>query len=1235
MSSPSDFVHLHVHSDASLIDGAAKTAALAKAAARAGHLACAITDHGTVSGNLEFWKACDKNGVKPIMGCEAYLAPGLDDDAHTKKEQRKDVDETASDGSKRKKKNFDAYSHFTLLAKNKKGWENLQRLSSIASIDGFYYRPRMSWSLLKQHHEGLIALSGCLSGEIGDEVRRGDLVKAEAHARRWKDLFGDDFYVELMPADDTTSDDQSKVNDACLAIARKLGSKIVATSDVHYIDSADAEIQEIKICVNAHKTIKENRINGLNMEPRYYYKTTDEITKSFSFYPEAIKTTREIADKCEKIKVFAGKGEYYMPHFVPPDGSEPVAYFRRLCREGLVRRYGVPTWSHWQRLEYEMECIQKMGFVHYFLVVGDFMMWAKKQGVPCGPGRGSAAGAIVAYCLGITNIDPLRYGLLFERFLNPARVSMPDIDLDFCDRRRHQVINYVKQKYGEECVGQIATFGMNKAKSAVKDVGRVIEAPLPLVNKISSMIPGGPKADLKLTLETSLDMQREYTTNPQSKEVIDKALRLLGFYRSIGRHAAGVVISDKPLIDRIALLKLRKNTHDDAEAEGAIITAFPMEQVEAVGLLKMDFLGLSTLTQIHDTLDLIRRSVGTAIDPDTIPVRDLHSMKETAGDHPCPIHRVAFKVCRCCDKTLELYQSAEMNGVFQVESGGMKKLLIDMAPDRFDDIVALVALYRPGPLGSGMHETYVKRKNGEEPVEYEHPALESITLNTYGVWCYQEQLMQLSVALAGFSMSEADELRKVTAKKKPEDLPKVKDKFIPGCLKHSGLSIEKINAIWDKIVFFSEYSFNLAHSAAYAMVSWHTAWLKANFPVEFMAALMTRDAGVTDNLCRYIDEARSWGIQVDVPNVNESDVHFTVKVSDRGVKSIVYGLQAIKGIGHEAAIALVQARRTVGSFKSLDHFCASVPLDVVNSKVIEQLAKAGAFDALGYHRSWLVTTYEMMRGKKSVVEETPIDAAIRGAKRESAFKAKGQRSLFAAEEEALLMQVVQPKEEDIPRWTLRKRFDVEREAIGFYLSGHPLDEYMDEIRRYTREAIDMGSNQPEVRMGGIISGVRTHIDKKNNEMAFVSFMSITSNMDVVCFAKVWERIKNDARHGVVGFFVGSIDTDRSPPQITAKDFITLERARAGVIDEQPRAVVIEIWDDVDGSHDAFVAARKYLDEVNVEGGLTVVVAHRDRNHPETPVTRVRLRCKAPANDRSVLDGIRSRIGDAGVVRVAR
>lgn len=1156
MTSPADFVHLHVHSDYSLLDGAAKTESLAKAAREHGQIAVALTDHGSVSGVIDFWKACNKQGVKPILGCEAYLAPGLDDMAHT----RRGVDREGKPilNEKGRKKSFD-YDHFTLIAKNLQGWHNLQKLSSIAALEGFYYRPRMSWALLTKYHEGLIALSGCLSGQLSNSLKVGKPEDAEAHARRWKELFGDDYYIELQPVVDgpgelhrRLAEDQAKANDGCLAIAKSLGIKTVATGDVHYVAPSDAPVQEVKICVNAYKSLRENRESGLNMPPVFHFKTSEEMQSLFRHYPEAALNTREIAEKCEKVKVLPGK--YFLPKFQTPDGSSPRDYFRRLCWEGLIQRYGpAGSFDVAGRLEYEMTCIEKMGFIDYFLVTQDFTSWARRNGVPVGPGRGSAAGSVVSYCLGITNIDPLRYGLLFERFLNPDRVSMPDIDIDFCERGRGKVIEYVRRKYGEECVAQIITFGESKAKSAIKDVARVLEIPIPDTNRISKLIPEGPKVELKDCLEIP-EIKAMIETDESKKRLFELALGLEGLYRNKGKHAAGIVIGDTNLIDRIPLDKVGK------EEDAGVCTAFTMEQVEEVGLLKMDFLGLRTITQVYDTLALIKATTGKDFDPDMIPVRDNHSMETTKGSHICRIHEAAFSVCRCCDKTLQVLCAAETNGVFQVESAGMRKLLKQMKPDRFDDLIALVALFRPGPLGSGMDQTYVKRKNGEEPVEYEHPKLEPVLKDTYGQFIYQEGLMQLSVVLAGFTMPQADELRKATAKKKADAMAKIGPSFVKGCMTVSGLTEEHAKELWEKIVYFSEYSFNKSHSAAYGLISWHTAWLKANYPIEFTAALLTSWSGATDRLSVYVEEARRFGIPIEPPDVNESEAHFSVRVGPTGEKVIIYGLDALKGVGAEAVHSILAARAKVGRFVSIFHFCESVDLKAVTTGVMDTLAKAGAFRSTGASRAQIlepVTKIERKgRGAAKEFSENAIEAAIRLAKVEKKDRKSGQTVLFEPNGE-----VESDKLPNVKEWELHRTLEAEGEALGLYLTGHPLEEFTEILSEFSTimsARISEGQKSQSVTIGGVVRGVRKHITRRDEEMAFVTVEDLSGKIDAVMFAGAWSQYKDIVRTGSVLFFTGDLDATRETPSLRVDAVCPLDKARERLTD--PTKVIINLWD---------------------------------------------------------------------------
>ena len=1126
MTSPSDFVHLHVHSDYSLLDGAAKVSALAKNAKKNGQIAIALTDHGTVSGAVKFVDACEKEGVKPLVGCEAYLAPGDDEDAH---KRRQETDEHKKEGTGRD------YNHFTLIAKNEQGWKNLTKLASIASLEGFYYRPRMSWHLIQKYHEGLIALSGCLKGQTSTWINRGQQEKAEFYAKRWKEVFGKDYYMEIMPS---SVDGQASANDGNLIIARKLDIKPIATADLHYIEREDAEAQEVKICVNSHKTLSDN--DRLRMSPEFYFRSSENMQKAFSHVPEAILATREVADKVGKIGIKPGK--FFLPKFQTPIGLSTPAYFKKLCREGLVRRYGKPTEEQTKRLEYEMGAIEKMGFVDYFLITQDFCDWARKNGVPVGPGRGSAAGAIVAYCLGITNIDPLRYDLIFERFLNPDRVSMPDIDIDFCEIGRGKVIDYVTKKYGEKNVCQIVTWGEFKAKSAIRDVARVIDAPPQVADRLAKLIPNGPKVDLEGSIEVIPELKLA-AESEETKRLLSLSLGIEGLFRHAGRHAAGVVIADTDLSDRIPLMMVGK------DKEKVVCTQFAMDEVEAVGLLKMDFLGLSTLTVISDALGLIHKTTGIKFSEDDIPVRDNHSMTTTVGVHRCPIHKMTFAECRCCDKTLDLLRRAEVGGVFQVESSGMRKLLIDMKPDRFDDLIAILALYRPGPLGSGMDQTYVNRKNGLEEIVYDHPSLEPVLKDTYGQFIYQEQLMKLSVALAGFTLPESDTLRKATGKKKQDVMDKLKDKFVTGCQKTAGLDIVKATEIWAAIVKFADYSFNKSHSASYALISWHTAWLKANYPFEFMAATLSSWCGDTDKLSEYVSDLRRMGIPLEPPDVNLSQARFSVATDSRGGRYVLYGLEAVKGIGMEVVAHILATRDRVGKFRSISHFCEEVDGSHVTKGVIEILAKAGAFRSTGAFRSQLmkITERTVSNGKKStVVRETSIETAVRMSKAARKDREEGQGGLFRPTEVDEL-QFTQNLLPAVPEWGLHGILEAEKESIGFYLTGHPLDEYRDIIQEYvtiqsSRSVELMKAGVTSVVIGGVIRSARATQDKNGNDMAFLAIEDFSGVIDGVCFARSWAENKDLATPGRVVFVTGDLDASRDRPSIRVNKLVPLDQA---------------------------------------------------------------------------------------------
>lgn len=1568
MPQDSDFVHLHVHSDYSLVDGAAKVEALAQAAKRSGQKALALTDHGTLSGLVAFYKACKKEAIKPLLGCEAYLAWGDDPGAHKRREERKSEDRGGAGGRD--------YNHLTIIAKNEAGWRNLTRLATEASLEGFYYRPRMSWDLLRRHHEGLIVMSGCLKGEVATPLKLGRYEEARRIAARWKDLLGDDYYLEVQP---NSLEEQAVVNDASLRLSKELGIRLVAACDLHYVDPSDAEIQEVKICIQSGKKLSDNA--HLKMAPEFYFRTTDDVFRRFSHCTDAIMATREIAEKVEDFDILPGtKGKYFLPKFETPDGSPGPVYFRRLCEEGLRRRYGPDAEKHRERLDYEIGVIERMGFIDYFLILQDVI---NNSGCPVGPGRGSAAGAIVAYCLGITDIEPIRYGLLFERFLNPDRVSMPDIDVDFClagdteiidpetgelstlrefhasgrpvsvsalgddlkirkrtssgvafrgkkpvyevflksgrsvvgtldhkfrslsgwirlgdlktgdslataralpsgasrrwakhelvflagmltegwtrglstlmftnkkcpaytdefeaaaaafegtftkrhvsasgvcrvsinsgsswrnlksksgaarlrcgafswleslgvigaescdkaipksvflledadlefflgrlwsgdgalfngknttpsftttsrrfavqvqmlllrlgitstilsdpyekpdgtprfahrvylsgrealltfarrvaphimddperikrfeafvvkrsmadgnsvsdyvpssawlsvpaclaarglslkalaasagvsiaqlgmntgrrrgfsrgviraigvalgderlahlgasdvywdevvriepkgeqdtydivdvshdhnfalangifahncEEQRWKAIAYVRKKYGDDRVCQIATFGELKAKSAIKDVGRVLDVSFKETNLLSDLVPKGPDVTLDVAFKASPELAK-LRDDERFRRLFDVATRIEGLYRNAGRHAAGIVIGDVPLVERIPLMKVRKDDEGKDTGEEAITTQFVMQEVEDVGLVKMDFLGLRTVTLIEDALRMVEKSTGKRFRKGDIPLRDSANMAETSGANRCPIHARAFADCRCCDKALEVYRRGFVGGVFQVESEGMRKLLMDMKVDRFEDIIAGVALYRPGPMGTGMHEQYVRRKNGEEAVEFDHPSLEGVLSETYGLTCYQEQLMNLSRVLAGFTAGKADELRKATAKKKQDAMAKLKGPFLDGCVNVSGLHRSKAQEIWDKIVFFSEYSFNKSHSAAYALISWQTAWLKANYPVEFMAALLNSWISVTEKLQVYVDDCRRIGVPIDPPDVNVSSAKFDV-VKDGGIRRVSFGLAAIRGVGLEAAQHVVDARRAAGGrFRSFLHFCERVDHKVVKSSAIEKWTKAGAFRSLGNRGQILPAIERTMKAATSARKDA----------------AKGQSLLFGGAggetiEERRLDDAL--LEAGIPEPPIDVVLSHEKEAFGFHLTASPLDGW--------RESIDLFASaycgrldeckDTVVTICGVVTAVRFLLDKKGQQMAFLNVEDFTGSAECVVFGSMFDKVRQHVRQDAKVIVSGRLQLHREPPSVVVNDMQALTRSHQVVANDEAR-----------------------------------------------------------------------------------
>jgi DNA polymerase-3 subunit alpha len=1063
------FVHTHVHSDYSLLDGAAKVEDLVAAAARFEQPALALTDHGNLCGAIEFYKACKAQGVKPILGLEAYLAP------------RSRFD---------REKNPVAAHHLILLAQDLEGWRNLIKLSTRSFTEGFYYVPRIDKELLARCSGGLIAQSACLSGEPSYYARHDDLARATHAAAEMQSIFGDRYYLELQR---NGCAGQEQVNVALRAIARELGIPLVATNDIHYVGEGDAPAHEVHMCIGMGKTLADGK--RLKQDGLLCFRAAEPMYTLFADAEEAARATVEIADR---ISLELPLGQYHLPAFTPPDGSTPEDFFLRLTREGAHQRYGTPLPAAVeQRLVYEQGVIRQMGFVSYFLIVWDFIRFARERGIPVGPGRGSGAGSIVAYCLKITNVDPLRYDLLFERFLNPQRISMPDFDIDFCKDGRERVIRYVQEKYGgPDRVSQIITFGTMAARAVIRDVGRVMGVPLSEVDALAKKVPNGPKASLAGALETDPDLKAEVEANPTYKELIDVALRLEGLNRNASKHAAGVVVSDRPLEEYVPLYKVG----DD------ITTQFTMDVLEDVGLLKMDFLGLRTLTILAKCLENIRRGGGTPPDLDDLP-----------PDDPA---------------TFAMLAAGEALGVFQLESSGMRDLLRQIRPDRFGDLSDIVALYRPGPMGSGMMDMYVERKNGRQQVVYPHPSLEPILRETRGVVVYQEQVMRVANVLAGFDLAEADNLRKAMGKKKPELLAKFREKFVTGCAER-GLPAGHATEIWNQLEHFAGYGFNKSHTVAYAVITYQTAYLKRHFPREYMAALLTCEMADMDKVSEYVEEARRMGIGVLPPDVGRSEVDFAVEGPD-----IRFGLSAIKGVGHAAAEQIVK-RRAEGPYASIFDLCERLDLHAVNRAALEALIRAGALDApagvaVGISRARLTAALER--------------AMALGATA-TADRQAGQMGLFGAGPAA----ETEPDYPVVPEWTETEKMAREREAIGFYATDHPLARHERVLRLFapltttSLPKVAEGSRSTErVRLGGMILAPRVTIVKtgpnEGRKMAFFQLEDFAGSLECVVFSRTYAEQGARIVADRVVILEGKIDHTREHPSLQVDSIVPIEDA---------------------------------------------------------------------------------------------
>jgi len=1064
-----NFVHLHLHTQYSLLDGGILISKLFDKAKALGFEALAITDHGNMFGAVNFYRKAKEKGIHPIIGCEVYVAPN----SRFERISYKGL--------------TDASYHLILLVKDKDGYKNLTKLITAAYFEGFYYKPRIDKEILREHSKGLIALSACLKGEIPVLLLRGDYQGAKNVALEYLSIMGEgNFYLEIQR---NQIPDQDKVNEGLISLSKELGIPLVATNDCHYLSPEDAQAHDVLLCIQTGKHVKDKDRMRMSTD-QLYLKSAQEMYEIFADEEEAVKLTWEIAEKCCFDFEFGGR---HLPSYKVPPGYTLDSYLENLALKGLEERREKGELSPFisfeeykKRLIEELTIIKEMGFSGYFLIVWDFVKYAKEKGIPVGPGRGSAAGSLVSFCLFITNIDPVRYGLLFERFLNPERVSMPDIDIDFCMERREEVIDYIKDKYGHKNVAKIATFGTLSARAVVRDVGRALEMPYKEVDKIAKLIPNPPGASLSITkaIEEVPQLQ-QMLKDDRVKELLDISKKLEGLSRHVSTHAAGVVITPKPLLEYLPLYK---------GTDGEVVTQYPKDDLEALGLLKMDLLGLKTLTVIRMTLELIEKYKGEKIDLDHLPMDD--------------------------EKTYRLLQDGKTLGVFQLESSGMRELIKRLKPEKFEDLIALVALYRPGPLGSGMVDEFINRKHGVVSEEKIHPKVKEILKETYGVILYQEQVMQLAAQIGGFSMGQADLLRRAMTKKDKNIMITQRNDFIKGALK-VGLDKEEASSLFEKMTHFARYGFNKSHSAAYALIAYQTAYLKANYPVEFMAALISSDMGNTEKIYCYIQECKEIGIKVLPPDVNESDVTFSVNGN-----SIRFGLAAIKNVGETAARAIVEARKDV-SFCSIYDFCCRVDTKKVNRKAIESLIKAGAMDSFGKPREILLQVFE------KALEMSQKSGHI-----------KAQRFLFDFSDTH-----VEEGYPEVPPSTTQELLLMEKEAFGFYITGHPLDIYEEKLKKIVAESISQTVEKAEdgskVVIGGIVSTYKEITTKNDQRMAFVQIEDKEGSVEVVVFPDLFNAkgilLMMDEPIVVTGSV--NIDSQTESKKVIAHDIVLLKDAK--------------------------------------------------------------------------------------------
>ena len=1071
MGSP-EFVHLHLHTDYSLLDGACEIGELTSEAARQKMPAVAVTDHGNLFAAANFFHQASTCGVKPIIGCEVYVAP---------------------DNHKNRGADAERSNHLVLLCENDEGYRNLIRLVSTGFLDGFYYKPRIDHELLSKHHGGLIALSACLRGEVTEHVLEERHEQARASAYRLQEIFGKrNFFLEVQ---DQGLDVDQRVNQGIVRLAKETGIPLVATNDCHYLTRSDAHAQEVLLCIQTGKTMSDqNRMRFAT--DQFYFKTAQEMAQVFRELPDAVSRTMAIAERCH-VKIERVQNPF--PEFQVPAGTSTDSYFERVAREGFAERVPQlerlskegrlrqPLAAYEERLTNEIAMIKKMNFSGYFLIVWDFIRYARGQGVPVGPGRGSAAGSLVSYALRITDVDPLQYDLLFERFLNPERISMPDIDIDFCMRRRGEVIDYVRQKYGEQNVAQIITFGTMAAKAALKDVGRALEMPYADVDRLAKLVPNQLNISLEEALSGASPLAAQRDKDERVKELIEVALRLEGLARHASTHAAGVVISPQPLVE---IVPLYRSTRDE------ITTQYDMNALERIGLLKMDFLGLTTLTVLVDAVELIQQNRGVELNLSELPLGDA--------------------------QTFAIFSKADTSGIFQFESHGMREILRRYQPTRIEDLTALNALYRPGPIQGGMIDDFIARKHGKKKVVYDLPALEEILSETYGVILYQEQVMQIANRLAGFSLGEADILRRAMGKKKREEMAAQREKFLTGCAARK-VPAKKGEKIFDLMAEFAGYGFNKSHSCAYALLAYQTAYLKAHFPVEFMAALLTSEVGNTEKVVKYIHESRGMGIRVLPPDVQESSLYFTPVGED-----IRFGLAAIKNVGENTAKAICEARAVRGKFRDIYDFCAAIDSKFLNRRVLESLVKAGAMDCFNEPRARLWAA---------------IEGAMNHGQKVDHQRAVGQHGLFlggAAEAPAEEL----PNLPDAEDWTEDQQLSGEHAVLGFYVSGHPLDKYAGRLRALgvaELGTLEQKRNGEELAIAGVIVQTRPMRSRKGARWAISRLQDQTGGVEVLVFPEAFQRYENVLKSAAPLVVRGRVSSEDAGLRFVASEIRLLEQ----------------------------------------------------------------------------------------------